>query len=72
MDDNIPDHNLLIRIDERTKNIEEEMKKFPAKYVSKEEFRPIKAFVYGLMTAVMLTVLGAVLTLVVNNGVPGA
>lgn len=62
------DHNLLIRMDERIKIITDMLKTIPDKYVTKEEFRPIKAFVYGLMTATLLTVLGAVLALVVGVG----
>lgn len=36
-------------------------------YVNKEEFKPIKAFVYGLASFTLLSVLGAIIALVINK-----
>jgi len=69
------DEGLLIRIDERTQNIEHEitelktaMSAMETKFVTAAEFAPVKKVVYGLIGAVLLAVLGAVVGLVVTKG----
>lgn len=37
-------------------------------YVSKEEFDPIKKIVYGLVSLILIAVVGALVALVVNGG----
>lgn len=37
-------------------------------YVSKEEFDPIKKIVYGLVSLILIAVVGALLALVINSG----
>ena len=37
-------------------------------YVSKEEFEPIKKIVYGLVSLILIAVVGALVALVVNGG----
>lgn len=36
-------------------------------YVSKEEFEPVKKIVYGLVSLVLIAVVGALVALVVNS-----
>ena len=36
-------------------------------YVTKEEFDPVKKLAYGLISVVLIGVLGAILTLIINN-----
>ena len=38
-------------------------------YVSKEEFEPIKKIVYGLVSLILIAVVGALVALVVDKGV---
>jgi hypothetical protein len=38
------------------------------KYVTKEEFAPVKAIVYGLVSLILISVVGALITLVVTRG----
>jgi len=42
-------------------------KKLEADYVTRQEFEPIKKFVYGLITIVLVGVIGAILTLVIKK-----
>ena len=58
-------HNaeLLVRIDERTARQERDT----AKYVTREEFAPIKGLVYGLVGLLLTGVIGAVLALVIRK-----
>ena len=62
---------LIARIDERTalllKDIEEIRQRLDKNYVSQDEFKPVKALVYGLVTTVLLTMTGAVLTIVIRK-----
>ncbi len=37
-----------------------------SKYVTREEFKPVKSIVYGLVTAVLLAFVGAVIALVLR------
>ncbi len=51
------DSELLARIDERTKAMAERMDDF----VTKSEFAPVRSIVFGMVGAVLLAVLGALL-----------
>lgn len=61
---------LLARIDERTKRLEEDFIDFKeqlsSKFVTKEEFLPIKNIVYGGVGLTLVTVVGAVLYLIIK------
>ena len=61
---------LFARIDERTKNLEKELKSISTKldrdYVTKEEFDPVKTAVYGLIGIILITVVGYLLKLVIS------
>lgn len=59
----VADHDLLVRIDERTKNWEATLETF----VTKNEFLPVKLIVYGFAGLILLSVMGGILTLVVLN-----
>ena len=56
---------LLIRIDERTKILIEEMKNLKLNYVRKEEFQPVRNVVYGMVGLIAVAVVGALIRLVV-------
>lgn len=43
-------------------------KKVSTHYVTDEEFQPIKQIVYGLVSLILIAVVGALLALVVQNG----
>ena len=70
--------NLLSRIDERTNllmdrlvSMKEEIQEIKGsiekRYVSQDEFQPIKLLVYGLVAITMTSVMGSVLVLVINQ-----
>ena len=58
----------LARIDERTIHIEATLDRLQAdinnKYVSKNEFAPVKSIVYGLVALILTSVAAAVVALV--------
>lgn len=62
------DHDLLIRIDARTADFEEKLRKF----VTQDEFAPVRNLVYGLVAIVLIGVAVAVVALVVNQPKAGA
>ena len=51
------DHELLVRLDERTKVIEARMNDL----VTKDAFHPVKLITYGLAGGALLTILGGIL-----------
>lgn len=59
------DRDLLIRLDERTKTIQEDIaamrKDLQDNYVPKTSFDPVRAIVFGGVALVLLTVLGALI-----------
>ena len=73
------DHDLLVRIDERTKNWQEALKTFVTKdehqalhaimkgTVSKNEFDPVKKLVYGFVGLTLITVIGAIVAQVIRK-----
>ena len=56
---------LLIRIDERTKTMADELKDVKGSMVSRPEFTPVKLIAYGLVALVLTAVLTAVIAQVV-------
>jgi len=62
---------LLARIDERTKNLEKELKEISEKldkdYVSRDEFAPIKKIVYGMVGVILLAAAVAMVNLVITT-----
>ena len=56
---------LIIRIDERTKTIAEEVKLLRASVVSKAEFAPVRLLVFGMVGLVMTAVLTALVAQVI-------
>ena len=61
---------MLARMDERTKNTQEDIAEIKArlsdKYVTVEAFEPVRRVVFGLVAALVLGVVGALLKLVVG------
>lgn len=61
---------LLARIDERTKRLEEDFLDFKeqlnSKFVTKEEFYPVKTICYSTVSIICLAVLGALIALVIK------
>lgn len=61
---------LLARLDERSKGVKEGLASFidsaSKTYVTKDEFEPVKRIVYGLVSAILLAVLGGSLALVLR------
>lgn len=55
------DHDLLVRIDERTKGLHEAMGGF----VTRKEFNPVKQIVYAIVGVSLAGVLGALIKLVI-------
>lgn len=47
------------------KSVEDINKKITDDFVSKDEFEPVKRLVYGLVSLILITVVGAVLALVI-------
>ena len=63
--------SLLARIDERTLLLVAEIQgikdQLNSKYVSREEFKPVKTIVYGFVALVLTSVIGALITLVLKS-----
>lgn len=66
------EHELLARIDERTRLLQAEFEEIKtalnSKYVTHAEFRPVKMLVYGFVGIILAGVAGAIVTLVVKTG----
>lgn len=58
---------LLIRLDERTKNIQQSMNLLPQNYVQKQEFLPVRNVVYGFVSLILVTIVGAILALILKK-----
>jgi hypothetical protein len=56
---------LLIRIDERTLAMAQEVKEVKQSMIGRAEFTPVKLIAYGLVSVVLLAVLTAVIAQVV-------
>lgn len=65
------DSQLLGRIDERTRGINDRLDKLEIKidknFVTRAEFTPVRNIAYGLVSVTVLTVLGAILALVLKQ-----
>ena len=62
------DHDLLVEIHTTVKGIQcdfAEFKKDLANYVRHEEFQPVKSIVYGLVSLILVAVIGALLSYVI-------
>lgn len=61
----------IARIDERTLQIEKTLQKLSEDlkddYVKKDEFAPIKAIVYGMVSMILAGVFAAILALILGN-----
>jgi uncharacterized membrane-anchored protein len=64
------DETKLAVLDTKLDNVIEKLnsvdQKVTAHYVSKEEFDPVKKIVYGLVTLILIAVVGALVALVVG------
>lgn len=62
---------LLARLDERMCNVETAVghinRKLDEKYVTHAEFEPVKKCVYGLVSIILVAVVGAIVALVVTH-----
>lgn len=56
---------LIVRIDERTKLIQEELKELRTSVVSRAEFNPVKVLVYGIVGLILSAVFAALVAQVV-------
>jgi len=57
------DSNLLARLDERTANMAEDLADLKANYVTKTEFAPVRAIVFGGVVLVLVAFMGALIVL---------
>lgn len=57
------DHDILIRLDERTKSMSLAMSQF----VTKKEFAPVRLIVYSGVGLLLLTIFGAMASAVVKH-----
>jgi hypothetical protein len=62
-----PPNELLIRIDERTRMIAEEIKILREQMITRAEFGPVRLIAFGLVALIMTMVLTAVITQVVTG-----
>lgn len=60
--------DIVIRLDERTARMAEDMTELRKTIVTQAEFKPIRAVVYGLIAIVMTSVITALVALVVQKG----
>lgn len=58
---------LLVRIDERTNVLLSEIRTIKATTVTRAEFGPVKAVVYGMVALIMTTVIIALVSLVLTS-----
>ncbi len=65
------DSELLARIDERTQTLEKMIKDvkhtLELNYVTQEEFKPIRIFVYGVTGISLLSMAGALISLIMHK-----
>ncbi len=57
------DLQLLARLDERTANMAEDLADLKANYVTKTEFAPVRAIVFGGVVLVLVAFMGALIAL---------
>ena len=61
----VPDRDLLIRIDERTKQLTFRFEEAKRSFVRKEDFEPVKRIVYGMVGIILAVVITALVALVI-------
>ena len=66
MMDNLTDHDLILRIDERTATMHKNIEDLNKCVVTQKEFKPVRAIVYGTVGLVGTAVIGALLTSVIR------
>jgi prenyltransferase beta subunit len=59
------DREMLIRIDERIKQLVKDVQTLKGSYVLKQDFEPVKRIVYGMVAVILLGVLGALLKIII-------
>jgi len=52
---------ILAKLDERTETIIKELKSIKDNYVQRNEFQPVRNVVYGMVSAILVTILGVLL-----------
>lgn len=62
-----PATEMIVRIDERTNQMLNEMKMVREVMVTRAEFSPVKSLVYGLVGLIMASVIVAILSVVISN-----
>ena len=63
------DHDLLVRIDERTRTLHESVDSLNKKmgnYVTRKEFMPVKSIVYGVVSVIGVGLVGALISLILK------
>lgn len=71
------DRDLLIRLDERSKQmsitldeLRGDLDAMSGNYITKSEFTPVRALVFGAVAVILMAVLGAMVALALNGGSP--
>ncbi len=57
-------NELLIRLDERTAQIQKDVTELKSNYVTKSEFMPVQNITYGMVSLILLAFVGALIALV--------
>ena len=57
----------IARIDQRTETIEKRIEALSNDFVSRAEFGPVRAVVYGLVGCIMVSVITAILAIVLTK-----
>lgn len=60
--------NIVIRLDERTARMAEDMIELRKTVVTQAEFKPIRAVAYGLIAIVMTSVITGLVALLIQKG----
>lgn len=59
----VSDHDLLLRIDEKVVAVHARMDDF----VTRQEFQPVQRIVYGLVTVILVGIVGAIVELLIKK-----
>ena len=57
------DHDLLITLNERTKQMADALEEMRSGFVTKEEFAPVRALVFSAVGLVLISFMGAIVAL---------
>lgn len=60
-------NNIKLQLDYIQRDIKEIKDSLKADYVKREEFLPVKNIVYGLVSVILVAVIGALITLVIKQ-----